>query len=410
MSAAPAAPHSAASRTEPRQSSAGGVVPRLAIQLQGWPDVMHNSCPRTRLLRYKLTNAYDAAAIAVNTAVKPPCAISSGRTLDLSHWPPRGKKSAPARGFPQAGSHLTLLRGWIGRSCARWNEDRLRRREKFRRAVHFKTTSATGGLPRLIAFTRRTTCGDAENNSSTNGAASEMGPISGDFRARIRRIFQSVLPLPLHGFPLVLVFALAKPCGRRWRGEIHHVAAVPALWPLGMSGRNSPQRPVRIRAGGAASLSLEKAVFAGRGLENHNFYGASECGGIATCPFRDPSRVCRRALEKRPACPVGGDGCSKSAAVRGKNLLARTVCKSCEGLLPHQRPRRDQPRLVCLRGRAGDQITSRPQALAGDNIEKALLSHPHVKECVVLARRAPTRTERNHRCLRRRRCRVTGDC
>ena len=93
-----------------------------------------------------------------------------------------------------------------------------------------------------------------------------------------------VLPLLLHGIPLFLV---PSPLPEVLRSSAPDqpdltLAGVPALWHAWHEARAIP-RNVRLAISASAPLplALEQAVFEAHGLKIHNFYGSSECGGIA---------------------------------------------------------------------------------------------------------------------------------
>ena len=94
-----------------------------------------------------------------------------------------------------------------------------------------------------------------------------------------------VLPLLLHGVPVQLV---AMPFPRVveeafQRHELLVVPAVPSMWRAWQRSGILQGAPIRLAlsAGAPLSLELERQVFDECGLKIHNFYGASECGGIA---------------------------------------------------------------------------------------------------------------------------------
>src|SRR5882724_6601068 len=150
--------------------------------------------------------------------------------------------------------------------------------------THLKTTSATTGAPRLVAFTPAQLMADAQNIVSTMGLKPEWPNLGVISLAHSYGFSNLVLPLLLYGVPLILVDSPLPETVRKAAGAAQSItlAAVPALWRAWHEADAIP-RNVRlaISAGAPLPLSLEQAVFAGRGLKIHNFYGASECGGIA---------------------------------------------------------------------------------------------------------------------------------
>jgi acyl-coenzyme A synthetase/AMP-(fatty) acid ligase len=94
-----------------------------------------------------------------------------------------------------------------------------------------------------------------------------------------------VLPMLLHGVPLVLVpvpfpRVVEEACRRH---QAITVPAVPSMWRAWQRSGILRSTPIHlaISAGAPLALDLETAVHADAGLKIHNFYGASECGGIA---------------------------------------------------------------------------------------------------------------------------------
>ena len=101
-----------------------------------------------------------------------------------------------------------------------------------------------------------------------------------------------VLPMLFHGVPIRMV---AVPFPRVLEEAMARHAslvlpAVPPMWRAWHRAGVLRGAPVRlaISAGAPLSLELEKAVFHDCGLKIHNFYGASECGGIAFDFTRTP--------------------------------------------------------------------------------------------------------------------------
>jgi len=93
-----------------------------------------------------------------------------------------------------------------------------------------------------------------------------------------------ILPLLLHGIPLWL---LDSPLPEGLRKALNTqqpltLPAVPAMWHA-WNCVDLALSPIQlaISAGAPLPLALEVAVFAKTGVKIHNFYGSSECGGIA---------------------------------------------------------------------------------------------------------------------------------
>ncbi len=196
----------------------------------------------------------------------------------------------PAMVFPQGHSPefiFTVLRAWRQRRVICLLESHhqpLTVSPPLPPCCHLKTTPATTGVPRPVAFTEEQLAADAENIVTTMGLRPDwpnLGVISMAYSYGFSNL---VLPLLLHGIPLFLVPA-PLPEVLRGAAKAHWdltVAGVPALWhawhKAGVILRNVR---LAISAGAPLPLTLERAVFEEHGVKIHNFYGSAECGGIA---------------------------------------------------------------------------------------------------------------------------------
>jgi acyl-coenzyme A synthetase/AMP-(fatty) acid ligase len=198
-----------------------------------------------------------------------------------------------------------------------------------------------------------------------------------------------VLPLLLHGIPLVLVGA-ALPDAVQQAAAAHPgitLAAVPALWRMWHDAHAIPSNVrLAISAGAPLPLNLEQAIYAGHGLKVHNFYGSSECGGIAY----DHSAVPREdgASAGAPLANVdvttAEDGCLevRSQAV-GQTYWPEPDAKLAKGVFRTSDLGEVRSGQVYLRGRAGDQINVAGRKVAPEVIETVLATHPSVRACLV---------------------------
>jgi len=205
------------------------------------------------------------------------------------------------------------------------------------------------------------------------------------------------LPLLLHGIPLVLVDSPLPETVRKAAGAAKFItlAAVPALWRAWHEADAIPRNvKLAISAGAPLPSPLEQSVFDAHGLKIHNFYGASECGGIAydASPVPRPDAACVGAPMKNVRLSAGGNGCLqvRSRAV-GKTYWPGKSSNLARGCFRTTDLAEINHGLVHLRGRAGDQINVAGRKLSPETIEKVLLSHPHVRECVVFG--APSADE-----------------
>ena len=254
--------------------------------------------------------------------------------------------------------------------------------------VHLKTTSATTGTPRLVAFTAGQLLADAENIVATMGLRQEWPNLGVISLTHSYGFSNLVLPMLLHGIPLILVGSALPEALRRAAASERAVtlAAVPALWRTWHEAKAIPANVrVAISAGAPLPLALEQGVFAAQGLKIHNFYGSSECGGIAFDALPGPrlDGSCVGSPARNVTISVAEDGCLevRSAAVAhgywpepDPNLGSGVFHTSDRGEIAFG--------LVYLRGRAGDQINVAGRKVSPETIEKALAAHPEVRECL----------------------------
>jgi long-chain acyl-CoA synthetase len=198
-----------------------------------------------------------------------------------------------------------------------------------------------------------------------------------------------VLPLLLHGIPLFLAPSPLPEVLRsaaRTGGDLT-VAAVPALWHAWhKAGAILHNVRLAISAGAPLPLSLERAVFEEHGIKIHNFYGSTECGGIAydrtSVPRKDETSVGRPLKNVKVEVDSDGVLLVKGRAVGGtywpnpEDTLGNSVFKT-----------RDLAELrngmICLRGCNGDYINVAGRKVSPAIIEQSLREHEAVAECLV---------------------------
>ena len=254
--------------------------------------------------------------------------------------------------------------------------------------VHLKMTSATTGKSRLVAFTAGQLMADADNIVQTMGLRPDWPNLGVISLAHSYGFSNLVLPLILHAVPLILVGSALPEALRHAAGTRGAVtlAAVPALW---QTWHQADAIPLNVRlaisAGAPLPLALEQAVFAKRSLKIHNFYGSSECGGIAydasAVPREDSS--CVGIPLRNVSVGTGEDGCIE---VRG-DAVAQTYWPQpgpelCAGVFRASDVGEVRAGLVYLHGRAGDQINVAGRKVLPETIEAVLANHPQVRSCL----------------------------
>ncbi len=254
---------------------------------------------------------------------------------------------------------------------------------------HIKTTSASGGLPRGVAFRPEQLAADADNIVPTMGLRADWPNLGVISLAHSYGFSNLVLPLLLHGIPLILAPSPLPEMVRRAAEDCPDLtlAGVPALWRAWHeAGAIPPNVRLAISAGAPLPLTLEQAVFAATGLKIHNFYGSSECGGIAYdrtgTPRTDdacvgsPMQNVEVALNEEGCLQVGGNAVGETYWPDGDESLGggRFQTSDLAELRDGQ---------VYLRGRLSDQINVAGRKVSPATIERVLREYGAVKDCLV---------------------------
>ncbi|MFM1768017.1 MAG: hypothetical protein RJA22_546 [Verrucomicrobiota bacterium] len=256
--------------------------------------------------------------------------------------------------------------------------------------AHLKRTSATSGPARWVAFTEAQLAADADQIVATMGLRPDWPNLGVLSKAHSYGFSNLVLPLLLHGIPLVeLASPLPDALRRAAAGRAAcTLAAVPALWRAWHeAGAIPPGVRLAISAGAPLPVALEQAVHAQAGLKIHNFYGATECGGIAYDATEEP-----RADASLAGTPLRGVEVTVDPAgcleIRSPAAGLGYWPESAPGLSGGVYRSADLAELragaVHLRGRAGDVIHVAGRKVSPADIEQALLAHPAVADCLVL--------------------------
>jgi acyl-CoA synthetase (AMP-forming)/AMP-acid ligase II len=255
--------------------------------------------------------------------------------------------------------------------------------------VHLKITSGTTATPRFVAFTARQLMADAENIVATMGLRPDWPNLGVISLAHSYGFSNLVLPLLLHGIPLILAGAPLPEIVLRASATEQAItlAAVPALWRTWHDAGAIP-RNVRlaISAGAPLPVSLEQQIFASHGLKVHNFYGSSECGGIAYDASLGArlDDSCAGAPMQNVNLALAENGCLevRSKAV-GETYWPDANPALSGGVFRTNDLAEISYGLIYFRGRAGDQINVAGRKVSPESIEKVLVAHPGVRECVI---------------------------
>jgi long-chain acyl-CoA synthetase len=254
---------------------------------------------------------------------------------------------------------------------------------------HLKTTSATGGMPRGVAFRSEQLAADADNIVASMGLRADWPNLGVISLAHSYGFSNLVLPLLLHGIPLILAPSPLPEVVRRAAGGYPDLtlAGVPALWRAWYeAGAILPNVRLAISAGAPLPLSVEQSVFGTMGLKIHNFYGSSECGGIAYDRTATPREddACVGSPMTNVEVALNEDGCLQvCGSAVGETYWPdgdATLSAGCFQTSDFAELRDGQ---VYLRGRSGDQINVAGRKVSPTTIERALREHEAVKDCLV---------------------------
>jgi len=256
--------------------------------------------------------------------------------------------------------------------------------------VHLKATSGTAGAARWVALTAAQLAADADNIAATMGLRPDWPNLGVISLAHSYGFSNLVLPLLLHGIPLILVPApLPEMVRRAAEGEAHlTLPAVPSMWRAWHEAGAIPATVrLAISAGAPLPLNLEQAVFAASGLKIHNFLGASECGGMAYDASDTPrtDAACVGTALRNVALSVNERG---GLTVRSEAVAEAYWPEPSLELGAGTFQTSDLAEIVAgrvfLRGRQSDEINVAGRKVSPETIERALLQHPEVRECLVL--------------------------
>jgi acyl-coenzyme A synthetase/AMP-(fatty) acid ligase len=261
--------------------------------------------------------------------------------------------------------------------------------------VHVKSTSATTGMARFVAFTAGQLMADAENIVATMGLRMDWPNLGVISPAHSYGFSNLILPLLLHGVPLILAPAPLPEIIRLAAkdGQAITLAAVPAMWRAWHEAKAIPKNiRLAISAGAPLPVNLEQEIFKTQGLKLHNFLGSSECGGIAYDGGAAPRTDATFAglPMQNVNLSLNNDGC---LVVRSRAVAETYWPEKSDSLGGGIFQTSDLAELkdgaVFLRGRLGDQINVAGRKVSPETVEHALLAHPQVRECLIFG--APSR-------------------
>ncbi|MBK1828296.1 AMP-binding protein [Haloferula rosea] len=161
--------------------------------------------------------------------------------------------------------------------------------------AHLKRVPSNNQHPRFALFTAAQIAADADRLVPAMGLTPDIPNLAAISLAHSYGYSNVILPLLLHGIPIQCVdvpfpasiVAAMKPHTRV------NLPAVPSMWRAWHRAGILKDAPIHLAltAGAPLTSQLELSVWENDGLKLHNFYGASECGGISWDPTDEPREL-----------------------------------------------------------------------------------------------------------------------
>lgn len=246
-----------------------------------------------------------------------------------------------------------------------------------------KYTPGASGIPRAIFLNDSQVIADADRIVGAMGLSPDVPNLAVVSLAHSYGFCNVVLPLLLHGIParlLPLPFPRVMENAFRQHDAVV-LPAVPSMWRAWQRAGILTNPPLRlaISAGAPLALDLEQRIFAETGIKIHNFYGASECGGIAYDSTDTPRESASIVGSPLPGVTVDveHDGrlrvTSDAVAMgydapRGDDLLGGGV------YLTRDVGHRDAQGLIHLTGTTGGAINVAGRKISPAKVEAAIIA------------------------------------
>lgn len=258
--------------------------------------------------------------------------------------------------------------------------------------AHVKMTSGSTGAPRLLLFSGDQMAADAANIVATMGLRREWANLGVISMAHSYGFSNLVLPLLLHGIPLILAkdalpTSVARAMEMAEGGVV--LPAVPAMWKTWHRAGilNAERVRLAISAGAPLTGDLERTVFEEAGIKIHNFLGSSECGGIAfdrSDVPRGDERLAGTAMDD-VRLEIGVGAC---LAVRGGAVGLRYWPNEDPALTGGVFQTEDLVSFgengnLLLEGRVGDLINVAGRKVSPATIEAVIMNGQDAGQCVV---------------------------
>ncbi|MGV3773276.1 MAG: class I adenylate-forming enzyme family protein, partial [Verrucomicrobiales bacterium] len=255
--------------------------------------------------------------------------------------------------------------------------------------AHAKLTSGSTGGPRVVLFRGEQLEADARQIISTMGLRPEWPNLGVISLAHSYGFSNLVTPLLLFGIPLILAPApfpelIHKIC--REAGAVT-LPAVPALWKIWHDAGSIPEGvKLAISAGAPLPLQLEQEVFSKWRLKIHNFYGASECGGIAYDRSETPrcdQRLAGAAMDGVVVTRTETGLLTIASPAVGETYWPQPSESLANGIFQATDLVDLNGTEILLTGRATDLINVAGRKVAPETIEAAIRNHPDIEHVLV---------------------------
>jgi len=258
--------------------------------------------------------------------------------------------------------------------------------------IHIKRSSGSTGSPRLILFKAEQLAADVDQIVNAMNLCEHRWNFAVISLAHSYGFSNLVLPLLLHGVPLLLGKSPLPAAVDRELATVEGdiiLPAVPAMWKAWLDAGilDSERISLAISAGAPLTTALEGQVFERCALKIHNFYGSSECGGISydqsDVPRAD-SRSVGTALDGVDLSTGSGDTLIvRSAAVAESYWPLGDTDDLSDGCFQTSDIVDLHNGEILLNGRAGDSINVAGRKVSPTEIESLLAALPGVDHCLV---------------------------
>ncbi|MFC7336353.1 AMP-binding protein [Haloferula chungangensis] len=246
--------------------------------------------------------------------------------------------------------------------------------------AHLKLTPGNEGQPRTVRFTAAQIAADADRLVAAMDLTPEIPNLATISLSHSYGYSSIILPLLLHGIPIQTVeVPFPAVVTAAWKNHKRVIVpAVPSMWRAWHRSGILKDAPIAlaISAGAPLSLELETAIWNDCGLKLHNFYGASECGGISYDRSSSPRSHPDDLGEALPGVDVTLDASGRFMIRSSSVALGYDDSRSDEKLtagsfLTPDHGHLDGPRLL-LDSRGGDTINVAGRKLGPGRIEAVL--------------------------------------